>query len=575
MPPVIRTQLDYYAVLEIDRTAGVSEIGAAFRRLAWRYHPDRNPAPGATLQFQDINEAHQVLSDPARRAEYDARWHPDPQAHHRTSRPQVRLHSHRASRRRRRIRTALLSVFAFVFVTSAWVVIFAAMDSAHSLGANRGFDGPSTFSAEMSQSCAFSMEMYPVSYTDEHGRRATAWETTVRNCWGGATRVSSVPNRLPQRALGNREPRLLPLEHASYIGSESARLMELKESVSLSLERYSDTGQHLTRFTIQEAVVKAIRVHEFGGPEVMKLEEVTDLLPGPGQVVVRVHAAGVNPVESYIRTGTYAIKPALPYTPGNDAAGVVTAVGAGVTRVKPGDRVYTSAALSGTYAEQALCLEAQVHSLPDNVSFEQGAVVGVAYGTAYRSLFQRGDAKPGETVLVHGASGGVGTAAVQFARAAGMVVIGTAGSDAGLKLVKEQGAHHALDHSTEGYLDEVMKITDGRGVDLVLEMLANKNLAKDLSILAKKGRVVVIGNRGTVEINPRETMAREADIRGVMLFGASEQEFRQMHAALIAGLENGTLRPVIAQKIPLAEAARAHAEVMKPSGALGKIVLVT
>ena len=321
--------------------------------------------------------------------------------------------------------------------------------------------------------------------------------------------------------------------------------------------------------------MKAIRVHEFGGPEVMKLEEVPDLIPGPGQVVVRVHAAGVNPVESYVRTGTYAMKPNLPYTPGNDGAGVIAAVGASVTRVEAGTRVYTSGALSGTYAEQTLCLEAQVHRLPDNVSFEQGAAMGVAYGTAYRGLFQRGDAKAGETVLVHGASGGVGTAAVQLARAAGMVVIGTAGSDAGLTLVKEQGAHHVLNHASEGYLDELMKLTEGRGVDVILEMLANQNLGKDLTVLAKKGRVVVIGSRGPVEINPRDAMAREADIRGLTLFATSEAEARQMHAALIAGLENGTLRPVIAQKIPLSEAARAHVEIMKHSGALGKIVLVT
>jgi NADPH2:quinone reductase len=269
------------------------------------------------------------------------------------------------------------------------------------------------------------------------------------------------------------------------------------------------------------------------------------------------------------------MKPNLPYTPGNDGAGIVAAVGAGVTRVKAGDRVYTSGALNGTYAEQTLCLEAQVHRLPDNVSFEQGAAMGVAYGTAYRGLFQRGDAKAGETVLVHGASGGVGTAAVQLARAAGMVVIGTAGSDAGLTLVKEQGAHHVLNHASEGYLDELMKLTEGRGVDVILEMLANQNLGKDLTVLAKKGRVVVIGSRGPVEINPRDAMAREADIRGLTLFATSEAEARQMHAALIAGLENGTLRPVIAQKIPLSEAARAHVEIMKHSGALGKIVLVT
>jgi NADPH2:quinone reductase len=321
--------------------------------------------------------------------------------------------------------------------------------------------------------------------------------------------------------------------------------------------------------------VKAIRVHQFGGPEVLKLEEVPDPQSGPGQVVVRVHAAGVNPVEAYIRTGTYAAKPNLPYTPGSDAGGVVVAVGPGVKRVKTGDRVYTTASITGTYAEMALCDEAKVQRLPEHVSFEQGAAMGVAYGTAYRGLFQRADAKPAETVLVHGASGGVGTAAVQLARAAGMVVIGTAGSEDGMKLVQEQGAHHVLNHSTEGYLDELMKLTEGRGVDVIIELLANKNLARDLTVLAKKGRVAVIGNRGTIEINPRDAMSREADIRGVTLMNTSDAEYKEMHAALVAGLESGALHPVIGEKIPLAEAARAHTEIMGGSGARGKMVLVT
>jgi NADPH2:quinone reductase len=306
----------------------------------------------------------------------------------------------------------------------------------------------------------------------------------------------------------------------------------------------------------------------------MKLEEVPDPRPAPGQILVRVHAAGVNPVEAYIRTGTYASKPNLPYTPGTDAGGVAITVGSDVKRFKEGDRLYTTGPSTGTYAEQVLCNEAQLQPLPANVSLEQGAAIGVPYGTAYRGLFQRAEAKPAETVLVHGASGGVGTAAVQLARAAGMTVIGTAGSDDGLKLVKEQGAHHVLNHSSEGYLDELMKLTEGRGVDVIVELLANKNLAKDLSVLAKKGRVAVIGNRGTIEINPRDAMSREADIRGVTLMNTSEEEYRAMHAALVAGLESGTLRPVIGQKIPLAEAARALEEIMKHSGARGKIVLI-
>jgi NADPH:quinone reductase len=320
--------------------------------------------------------------------------------------------------------------------------------------------------------------------------------------------------------------------------------------------------------------VKAIRVHEFGGPEVLKLEDVPDLQPGAGQAVVRIHAAGVNPVETYIRSGAYAVKPTRPYTPGSDAAGVVMAIGKGVKRVKAGDRVYVAGSIGGTYAEQALCNEGQLHRLPANISFAEGAAMGVPYGTAYRGLFQRGDARAAETVLVHGASGGVGSAAVQLARACGLTVIGTAGSERGMQLVRSEGAHHVLNHSAEGYLDELMTLTEGSGVDLILEMLANKNLAKDLTVLAKHGRVVVIGSRGPIEINPRDAMGRDADIRGFTMMNTTEQEYRQIHAALVAGLENGTLRPVIGQQIPLAEASRAHVEVMKPSGAHGKIVLL-
>ena len=320
--------------------------------------------------------------------------------------------------------------------------------------------------------------------------------------------------------------------------------------------------------------MKAIRVHEFGGPEVLRLEEVPAPQPGPGEVLVRIHAAGVNPVETYIRAGTYARLPELPYTPGNDGGGVVEHVGSDVTEFKPGDRVYTAGSLSGTYAEFALCKKEQVHPLPENVSFAQGAAMGTPYATAYRGLFQRGHAEPGETVLVHGASGAVGTAAVQMARARGLRVFGTAGSDAGLKLAREQGAHEVFDHRAPEHFEQVMKATDGRGVDVIVEMLANVNLGKDLTILAKGGRVVIIGSRGRVEIDPRDTMQRDADVRGMILPNTPPAELASIHAALVAGLENGTLRPVIGKEFPLAEAAQAHQSVME-SGALGKIVLRT
>jgi NADPH2:quinone reductase len=320
--------------------------------------------------------------------------------------------------------------------------------------------------------------------------------------------------------------------------------------------------------------MKVIRVHRFGEPSVMKLEEIADPDPAPaaGQVLVRIHAIGVNPVETYIRSGIYGERP-MPFTPGTDAAGVVESVGANVTRFKPGDRVYTAGSTTGTYAQKTVAPEARVFPLPDNVTFAQGAALGIPYGTAHRALYARGQAKPGEIVLIHGASGGVGIAATQFARAAGLTVFGTAGSEQGMQLVREQGAHRTFDHASDEYVKQIMDATGGRGVDLILEMLANVNLAKDLTILAPFGRVVVIGSRGNIEIDPRQTMRRDADIRGMTLMNATDADVRGIHAHVIAGLENGALRPIIDMEIPLSEAPRAHEEVMR-GGSRGKILLL-
>jgi NADPH2:quinone reductase len=318
--------------------------------------------------------------------------------------------------------------------------------------------------------------------------------------------------------------------------------------------------------------MKAILVREFGGPEVLKLEELPKPKPAAGQVLVRIHGAGVNPYDTYMRAGTYAVKPSLPYTPGSDGAGVIEAVGDGVKKVKPGERVYTAKTITGAYAEYALALEEQVHSLPQKISFGQGAGVWVPYGTAYHGLYHSAKAHASETVLVHGASGGVGSAAVQMARAMGLTVFGTAGTQKGLDLAKREGAHQVFDHSKAGYQEEILKATGGNGVDIVLEMLANVNLAHDLKLLAQRGRVIVIGNRGEVTINARELMARRASIRAFTLWGISPAEENEIHAGLVAGLENGTLRPVVGKELPLAEAARAHKEILEP-GASGKIVL--
>jgi NADPH2:quinone reductase len=319
--------------------------------------------------------------------------------------------------------------------------------------------------------------------------------------------------------------------------------------------------------------MKAIRVSEYGGPSVLKLEEIPAPQPGQGQVLVRNHAVGVNPVDTYLRSNTDNRGPKLPYTPGSDASGVVEAVGPGVTSVKPGDRVYVGGSVTGAYAEMSLCNEAQVHPLPGNVTFAQGAAMNVPYATAFHALIHRAHGEAGESVLVHGASGGVGVAAVQIARARGMKVIGTAGTERGRQLVSEQGAHHVLDHTAPGYLDEIAKVTGGQGVNVVLEMLANANLQKDLGIIAMGGRIAVIGNRGTTEINARSAMNKNAAILGVALFNTTPAQLAGLHGALVEGLANGTLRPVIAMELPLGQASRAHEAVMEP-GHHGKIALI-
>ncbi len=323
--------------------------------------------------------------------------------------------------------------------------------------------------------------------------------------------------------------------------------------------------------------MKAIRVHAFGEAEVLRYEDVPEPSAGPGEVAIKIEAIGVNPVDTYIRAGVHLIRPELPFIPGSDAAGTVLSVGEGAGGFKPRDRVYAAGSFGGAwgdcYAEQLVRRAEQFLPLPDNVSFAQGAAIGIPYGTAYRALMQRGGAVAGETVLVHGASGAVGTAALQIAAGNGIAAIGTAGSQRGLELIREQGARAALDHTKEGYLEAVAELTDGKGPDIILEMLANVNLARDMEIAAKYGRIVVIGNRGPVEINPREAMMKDLDIIGIALPNTPRDEMAAIHGALGRGLADGGLTPVIGREMPLAEAIESHHAVLRP-GAHGKIVLI-
>ncbi|GAX45504.1 zinc-containing alcohol dehydrogenase [Tolypothrix sp. NIES-4075] len=325
--------------------------------------------------------------------------------------------------------------------------------------------------------------------------------------------------------------------------------------------------------------MRAIRVHQFGSPEVMQLEEIPAPQPGAGEVLMRVHAIGVNPFDTRLRAGEV-MKPPLPFIPGEDAAGVIEAVGAGVTSVKVGDRVYGGQSHTGTYAELLVYKESEVYPLPERISFSQGAGIKGPYFTAHYALFGRGRGTPGETVLVHGASGGVGIASVQIARMSGFHVIGTASSQRGRALVLDSGAHAVVDHSDSHYIDQLLELTQGRRFDLILEMKSDVNLAPDAKLIAPGGRIVMIGGQdvgegmsGRAEFNPFEILFKNAEIVGLFIMLAPAAEIARIQATIFAGLENGTLRPIVGQEMPLASAAEAHRAIDK-SGAYGKIILI-
>lgn len=321
--------------------------------------------------------------------------------------------------------------------------------------------------------------------------------------------------------------------------------------------------------------MRAIRVFEFGGPDVLKLQsDIAVPIPKDHQVLIKVHACGVNPVDTYIRSGSYSRKPLLPYTPGSDVAGVIEAVGGNVSAFKKGDRVFTTGTVSGAYAEFAVAADDTVYALPEKLDFKQGAALGVPYFTAYRALLHRARAKAGESVLVHGASGGVGLAACQIARAYGLKVLGTAGTEEGKHIVLQNGAHEVFNHREVNYIDKIKKSVGEKGIDIILEMLANVNLSNDLNLLSYGGRVIIVGSRGSIEINPRDTMAKESSIIGVALYSSTKEEFRQFAAALQAGMEVGWLKPVIGSQYPLEKAVQAHENIIHSSGATGKMILL-
>ena len=324
-------------------------------------------------------------------------------------------------------------------------------------------------------------------------------------------------------------------------------------------------------------IMRAIRVESFGGPEVLKLRDSLPLPEiGSREVLISVKSISINPVDTYIRAGQYSRLPTLPYTPGNDCSGVVEGVGTEVKMFKPGDRVYSLRALTGSYSTHAVCDTDYVNLLPDCLPFQEGSCLGTAYYTAYRAL-TAGSAKPGQLVLVHGASGGVGTACLQLCRLLGIRAVGTAGTGNGEKAAGISGAERVVNHREEGYMDALKELSRSNGgFNVIVENAAHINLDGDLDLVANRGSIVVVGSKGmeSVAVVPRKLMAKQCSITGVMLGSISPTELVQYHAAVRAGVESGVLKPVINRVFELGEAGKAHELIMSGQGAAGQIVLV-
>jgi NADPH2:quinone reductase len=322
--------------------------------------------------------------------------------------------------------------------------------------------------------------------------------------------------------------------------------------------------------------MKAIQVHEFGGPEVLQYGDVDAPSVGPGLLHVRLKAAGVNPLETALRSGNHprAASLQLPHIPGADASGEVIAVGDGVSGYAPGDRVY-GAATTGSYAEEALLDPTRTALLPDNLSFEEGASLPIVLYTAYYAVVYKAAIRAGETLLVHGAAGGVGSMAVQVGKAAGARVIATVSSAEKGAFAKSLGADVVINYREEDFVERCREETGGLGVDAVIEMVATDNFDKDCAALRVFGRLVVLGAgtgkspSGTVTYPP--FYSKNIDVLGFSLFNAAPV-FGDMLRQVGRLLSDGRVKPMVGETVPLADAPRSH-ELLMSGQVFGKIVL--
>jgi len=321
--------------------------------------------------------------------------------------------------------------------------------------------------------------------------------------------------------------------------------------------------------------MKAILFDQLGGPEVMKLGEAPKPEVRPGWVLLKNHAIGINFADNFFRQGQYLIRPKLPDTPGLEAAGVVEAVGPGVEHLKPGMRV--TAIGTRTYAEYCVASASQVMPLPDFVSFTEGAAFPIQTLTAYHMLHTSHQTTPGQTVLVHSAAGGVGIVAVQIAKAAGARVIGTVSNDSKINLVKEYGADAVINYVTQDFAEEALKLTNGKGVDLILDAVGKPTLEKGLNCLAPFGHLILYGRAGGVPdpVNLMSLFQKSLKVSGFVLYtvSAMPDKHREGIEKSFQLMQQGKLKMLVGKTFPLAEAAEAH-RYMESRQSVGKLVLI-
>jgi NADPH2:quinone reductase len=324
--------------------------------------------------------------------------------------------------------------------------------------------------------------------------------------------------------------------------------------------------------------MKAMVCESFGGPEVLAQREVPDPpLPGPGEVTVRIVARGVQYVDVLMLAGKYQFRPEPPFIPGSEAAGTVIAAGPGVTRFKPGDKVMSRHAL-GAFAELGNTKEALCDPVPTGMTLGQAGVFRGAATTAYHALLQRGRMRPGEWVLVHGAAGGIGIAAIQIAKLFGARVIATASTDAKRAACLEEGADHAIAYHG-GFLDRVKELTGGRGIDIVYDPIGAAVTEESLRTLAWGGRLLVLGflGGGPAQVRSNYLLIKGIDVVGVRIGGLNDADPALAQAnmrALLSLAATGALRPRISHQFKLERAAEALQAVIDRK-VIGKAVLVS